>query len=309
MATQRVLVVGATGHLGHALVPALRARKKDVTVLLRPETAKSRNPDKRDMVDGFKKHGAIHIEGSMEDTASLERACRGIDAVISCVTGPQLPHQLALATAAKKAGVQRFFPSEFGVDVTQLPKGSCLLFDWKRDLHRPLEEMGLAVTYVYSNGFQTYWAASLGQLGLMSPPKEEIQVYGKGNVKMAFVGVEDIAAYTTFMLDEPKTEKREVAITPPGNVYTQEELIALWEKLSGAKLKRRSLSAAELDQTIQKLAGQPDKMLEMIYLQIARAAWIDGLGAKRRPDVLEATQLFPQHKPVTVEAFLKRFLH
>jgi len=170
MAGNRVLVVGATGHLGRQVVPALRERGKDVTVLLRPDTARATVADKRALVEGFRREGAAIVEGALEDAASVQRACTGVDAVISCLNGPQLAEQVSLATVAKKAGVRRFFPSEFGFDVVAVPKNGCLLFDWKRDLHAPLEKTGIGVTYVYSNGFQTYWAGGLGQLGLMAPP-------------------------------------------------------------------------------------------------------------------------------------------
>ena len=309
MAMQTVLILGATGHIGPYLVAAAREAKKDVRVLLRPETATSTQADKRATLDAFQKQGATFVEGAIEDTASLERACRGVDAVISCVNGPQLQHQVALAEVARKAGARRFIPSEFGLDVVLTPKGSCLLFDWKRDLHEPLQKTGIAVTYVYSNGFFPFWAACLGQLGLVAPPEREIEVFGEGNVKMALLSMEDIAAYTVCMLDEPKTENREVSMLPSVNLVTQEELIRLWERLSQKKLHRRYLSAATLDRNIAELAAKPEKMGELIYAQIARSAWIQGIAGKRRADVLEATELFPQRPPVTVEAYLRGFLH
>ncbi len=277
-------------------------------MLLRPETAKSTQADKRKAVDALKEEGATLVEGTIEDTASVERACRGMDAVISCVNGPPLSHQVALASAAKKAGARRFVPSEFGVDVILTPKGSCLLFDWKRDLHQPLQKTGIAVTYVYANGFFPFWAASLGQLGLQAPPEKEVEILGEGNVKMALLDMGDIAAYTVLMLDEPKTENREVSMLPVANLYTQAELISLCERLSGKKLQRRTLSAATVDRNIEELAAIPDKMAYLIYAQIARSAWIQGLAGKRRADVLEATELFPSYRPVGVEAYLRGFL-
>src|SRR3974390_627444 len=108
MATQTVLVVGATGHLGPHIVRALRERNKDVRVLVRPETARSSQPDKRALIDGFQKQGVTLREGTIESTASLEPACRGVDAVISCVNAPQLQHQVTLAAVAKQEGARRF---------------------------------------------------------------------------------------------------------------------------------------------------------------------------------------------------------
>jgi uncharacterized protein YbjT (DUF2867 family) len=134
MASKSVLVVGATGHLGRHFPSALREKGKDVLLLLRKETVQSTNQAKRALVDGFVKQGARIIEGNMEGTASLERACAEADAVISAVSST-LAAQPALANAAKKTGrVQRFIPSEFGFDHTLAPKGTCALLDWKQGL-------------------------------------------------------------------------------------------------------------------------------------------------------------------------------
>jgi hypothetical protein len=50
-----------------------------VSVLLKRDTT---DQAKRALVDGFVKQGARIIEGNMEETASLERACAEADAVI-----------------------------------------------------------------------------------------------------------------------------------------------------------------------------------------------------------------------------------
>ena len=160
----RVLLIGATGHPGQYFVPALREKSKDVVVLLRPETAKTTDAAKRALLDGFSKAGATIAEGSMDDNASLKKACAGIDVVIGCVNGGQLSQQPALVAAARKAGVKRFFASEWGVDSNLAEKGQVALLDWKRDLAGVFNSSGVRTTYAYDNGFATYWGASLGQL-------------------------------------------------------------------------------------------------------------------------------------------------
>jgi phenylcoumaran benzylic ether reductase len=307
MASKSVLVVGATGHLGRHFPSALKEKGKDVLLLLRKETVQSTDQAKRALVDGFVKQGARIIEGNMEETASLERACAEADAVISAVSST-LAAQPGLLNAAKKTGrVQRFIPSEFGFDHTLVPKGTCALLDWKQGLQGIFDQTKIPITYVYSNAFMSYWGSGLGQLGLTEPPRDQINVYGDGNVKTAMVTCEDIARYTVSILDDSRTVNRHVAISPEDNLYSQNELIAHWEKRVGLKLKRNVVSDAMLEGAIEDLATKPEEMLDLIYTQLTRAAWILGIASNKRSDALEATELYPDIKYERVETFLDRF--
>lgn len=308
MATQRVLVVGGTGHIGNQIVSALRKAGSEVRLLLRPETVKSTQADKKSMLDGLSRQGAKVVEGSMEDAASLERACAEMDAVVSCVNGPQLALQPALVKAAAKAKtVQRFIPSEFGFDPMVLPKGKVTLFDWKRELHDAFASSGVPTTYLYSNGFATYWASGLGQLGLTSPPKDKANVFGDGNMKLAIVSPQDIAQIVARVLNDPRTANKEVAILPPANMVTQNELISLWESKSGTKLQRNVITEAQMHTSIADMAKDPNRMMEMLYTQVTWAGWVYGIASSKRAECLEATALYPDLKLQTVSSFLDQF--
>lgn len=306
MPNTKVLLIGATGHLGQNFVKPLRAKNKEVSILLRPETAKTTDPAKRALIDGFVKAGCKVVEGSLHDTASLDRACSGMEVVICVANGQELPLQVGLATAAKKAGVRRFFSSEFGIDANIAPKGAVALLDWKRDLQGAIRGTGVTVTNVISNLFATYWASGLGQLGLSSPP-DAVQLYGSGNVKAALVTPADIAAYTVEMIDDPRTENKDVAIVPSANLLTQNELISLWESVSGKKVTRTPVPAAGLEQAIASMQGKPEKMMDLIYTQLTKSAWVDGSTSKKRPEALEATELYPQIKYTRISDFFGFF--
>ena len=307
MAINKVLVVGATGHLGRHFVPALRKAGKQPILLVRPETIQTKDSAKRALLEGFVTQGARILPGSIDDPTSMERACAEADAVISTVTAT-LAQQPALAAAAKKSGrIQRFIPSEFGVD-PRLEPGACTLLDWKAALQPVFAATGIPLTYVYSNGFASYWAAGLGQLGLTSPPREQINVYGEGNTKVAIVVCEDIARSTVLMLDDARTENRHVAYLPKDNLVSQNEMIAHWEKTAALQLKRNSVPASALDVAIKELTGKPERMMELIYTQLTRAAWILGIGSRKQPDALEITELYPDFKFERPTTYLDRFL-
>jgi len=109
MSKGTVLVVGATGHVGHKVVSLLRKQGIPVRALVRAGSDSS-------IIDG---DGVTVVRGDMLDPASLDTAFSGVDAVISCAAGYTRRRKSDseeidkrgnenLAHAAKKAGVRRY---------------------------------------------------------------------------------------------------------------------------------------------------------------------------------------------------------
>ena len=63
--------------------------------------------------------------------------------------------------------------------------------------------------------------------------------------------MEDIVAYAAKALVDPRTENKRVVVCPAANKATQNDLIALWERISGKKVSKSYMSAEELDQQIK----------------------------------------------------------
>jgi uncharacterized protein YbjT (DUF2867 family) len=308
----RVFVVGATGQLGRHFIPALRRYGHDVLVLLRPDLPGDRRDERTALVESLVQQGAKVVEGDLHDPRCLERACADVEAVVSCVDHrPQnLRLQTELArTAAKSGSVKRIIPSQFGIDSRTYGWARVNHGDVKRALQQEFDACGVPITYVHINGLATSWAASLGQLGLKSPPREQIEVYGNGNVKFSMVAPEDVALYASRTLFDPRTANQHVLISPPDNRLSQNELIAIWEDRTKTKLRRRTVSARELDERISVLVDDSGKFPELSFMQLIRAAWIDGLGdGRRRPDALELTELYPDIKYETISHYLGRLI-
>jgi hypothetical protein len=108
-------------------------------------------------------------------------------------------------------------------------------------------------------------------------------------------------------LDDERTANRHVSIAPRENLVSQSDMIGQWEKTTGLKLKRNSVPASALEAAIKDLSSKPDKMLEMIFTQLTRACWILGMGNRKRPEALEATELYPEVKYERVAEFIERF--
>ncbi|RVW28608.1 Isoflavone reductase-like [Vitis vinifera] len=125
--------------------------------------------------------------------------------------------QLKLVEAIKEAGnIKRFLPSEFGMDPARM--GDALepgrvTFD---------EKMIMTV---------------------LTPPKERFVYMEMAMSKVpVFVDEYDIATYTIKTIDDPRTLNKTVYIRPPENILSQRQIVETWEKLTGKKLDKFSIS-------------------------------------------------------------------
>ncbi|RFU80719.1 2`-hydroxyisoflavone reductase [Trichoderma arundinaceum] len=104
---KNVTIAGATGNLGPAVVDAVKNAGFNVTILSRTSSSSEVT------FDGV---NIAKIDyGSID---SLAEALKGQDAVVSTLNHLFYDEQKALIEASIKAGVKRFIPSEYGLDVS-----------------------------------------------------------------------------------------------------------------------------------------------------------------------------------------------
>ncbi|KAL6633696.1 hypothetical protein ACP70R_026367 [Stipagrostis hirtigluma subsp. patula] len=234
----RVLVVGATGRLGGSLVRASLAAGHETFALVRPRhLARPDSPVLEPLVAA----GATLLEGSLEDYSSLLEAVRQVDVVICAVPTKHALEQKTLIRAIKEAGcVKRFIPAEFGLDPTmvQIRDMDYGFYEKKIEIRRSIESEGIPHTYICCNFLMRYLLPSLVQPGLDAPPSDEIRIFGEGNTKGVFVEENDVAKFTICTIEDPRTLNKTVYLRPPGNVYSMDELVDLWETKINKCLKR-----------------------------------------------------------------------
>ncbi|RWD69813.1 NmrA family NAD(P)-binding protein [Mesorhizobium sp.] len=305
--SKRVLLIGATGRMGSHFVDALCAKGHEVAALVRA-SQEAAGPRRAQRLAVMKDKGIDVVTGELADQDLLDRLAAGVDAIISCVDHrpDHLQAQANLAVAASRSDrVCRIVPSQFGIDSRLYGKARVEHGDVKRAMQEAFVTSGKPVTFVHTNGLAGEWVGSLGQLGLTSPPESAVEIYGNGAVPFSTVAPEDVAALVTEALFDDRAAGRHVAIIPPDNLLTQEQLVSAWEERTGRSLRRITVSPAALDARIEALAGDPAARPRLAMAQLVRAAWIDGLGDGRRlPDVLELTELYPQLAYVRSRDFL-----
>ncbi|MFC5403212.1 NmrA family NAD(P)-binding protein [Cohnella soli] len=295
----KTLIVGATGLLGQEMLRASKEYGNDVHVLVRPSTALHANKMKSLQAVG----ATIHL-GDLDDYDSLLRACNCVDNVISAVNW-QSGDETILVRAAKDAGVRRLVPSVFGVNHAAAAPGSCLIFDNFASVSKAVFDAGVSYTFIHTGGFFTYWVSTLGdmtKLGGHLPPSE-VGVYGDGNVKGAFASESDIACVTVHALNDPAMANKEIHVS--ANTVTQNELIGLWEMLSGKAVKRIPISPDDLEQMIADAAASDQRVMQSVA-QLKRAYWIRGESVMLAPGTIDASEHYSHLKFQTVREAMTR---
>lgn len=69
--------------------------------------------------------------------------------------------------------------------------------------------------------------------------------------------IEDIVTYAAKALIDPRTRNKRVIVCPSANKMSQNDLIGLWERISGKKVTRNFMNADELDKQIQGVRQRP----------------------------------------------------
>ncbi|KAI3464935.1 hypothetical protein Pfo_021598 [Paulownia fortunei] len=303
----KILIIGGTGYIGKFILEASAKSGHPTFALFRESTIS--DPVKGKIVEGFKNSGVTILTGDLNDHESLVKAIKQVDVVISTVGALQLADQVKIIAAIKEAGnVKRFFPSEFGNDVdrTRAVEPAKSTFEIKAQIRRAVEAEGLPYTYVSSNYFAGYSLPTLAQPGVTAPPRDKVIILGDGNAKAVFNDERDIGTYTIKSVDDPRTLNKILYIKPPKNIYSFNELVALWEKKIGKTLEKEYISEEQLLKQIQE-----SPIPVNIILSINHSIFVKGDQTyfEIKPSFgVEGSELYPDVKYTTVEEYLDQFV-
>ncbi|KAH9656727.1 Phenylcoumaran benzylic ether reductase 1 [Citrus sinensis] len=298
----KILFIGGTGYIGKFIVEASAKAGHPTFVLVRESTLS--DPSKSQLLDHFKKLG-----GDVLNHESLVKAIKQVDVVISTVGHTLLGDQVKIIAAIKEAGnIKRFFPSEFGNDVDRVhavePAKSA--FATKAKIRRAVEAEGIPYTYVASNFFAAYFLPNLSQPGATAPPRDKVVILGDGNPKAVYNKEDDIGTYTIKAVDDPRTLNKILYIKPPGNIYSFNDLVSLWERKIGKTLQRVYVPEEQVLKNIQEAAPPVN-----VILSIQHSAFVKGdqTNFQIEPSFgVEASQLYPDVKYTTVDEYLSQFV-
>ncbi|KAH6789367.1 NmrA-like negative transcriptional regulator family protein [Perilla frutescens var. frutescens] len=303
----KILIIGGTGYIGKFIVEASAAAGHPTFVLVRESTLS--NPQKPHLIQSFRNSGVNFIHGDMYDDASLVKAIKQVDVVISAVGYAQLNDQDRILAAIKEAGnVKRFFPSEFGNDVDRVHavEPATSVFQHKAQFRRLVEAAGVPYTYVSCNFFAGVFIRTLAQLDATHPPRDKVVILGDGNTKAVYNKEEDIATYTIKAVDDPKTSNKILYVRPPANTISMNDLTTLWENKIGKKLERVYVPEEQVLRDIQEASPPLNGRLGICHSVFVKG---DHTNFEIEPSFgVEASERYPDVKYATVDEMLDQYV-
>jgi uncharacterized protein YbjT (DUF2867 family) len=254
------LVIGATGQLGTSTVRKLLDQGRPVRAFVRPSS------EHQHLVDS----GADLVFGDLRDRASLDAACRGVEAVISTATAISPGRGGGgikdvddagyghLIEACREQGVRQFIFASF-------PPGprhdKVLLSRAKRRSEARLRESGIAYTIFQFGMFADIWPALLGSripergaevrtlerpfwflrffrnaTGDLIDRKGKASVPGRPDTPVSFITIDDVASIMANAVGHPEAMNRVFEVGGP-EVLTWAETVELFSRVLERPIK------------------------------------------------------------------------
>ncbi|KAM0004837.1 putative leucoanthocyanidin reductase [Helianthus debilis subsp. tardiflorus] len=245
--TSRVLIIGASGFMGHFIAQASLDSGQTTYVLTRSSSSGLWSSKIKALHD----NGAVILHGDIEKHEVMVKIMKEheIDIVISVVGGEAILHQLSLVHAIKSVGtIKRFLPSEFGHDVDRADpvEPGLSMYKEKRRVRRLVEESGIPYTYICCNSIASWPYHDNIHPSEALPPLDHFDIYGDGSIKAYFVAGSDIGKFTMKTINDARTVNKVVHFRPLVNHLNINELACLWEKKIQRSLPRRIVSESDL---------------------------------------------------------------
>ncbi|AMM19016.1 hypothetical protein AX769_01235 [Frondihabitans sp. PAMC 28766] len=234
--TQTVLLAGATGNLG-SRIATLLSRDEDVALRLLVRPSVFTDQTKTEQLGGLTDGGAAIAEASLQDPEALAAATAGVDVVISCLQGGRdviVDGQVALAQAAEAAGVRRFIPSDFALDLWHAPEAAPM-FALRREADTAIEALDLEVLHVLNGAFMDMMIDP-NTAGVVDLGHGTGSYYGSGDDEFDVTLVDDVARFTAALAVDLDARPGVHAIS--GSRTSFGAIIAEVEEITGRTLER-----------------------------------------------------------------------
>ncbi|KAI7773185.1 hypothetical protein LA080_011630 [Diaporthe eres] len=262
-AEKSILIVGA-GELGTAILSALACHPSkpshiNFSVLLRPDSIISPNPEKQRSNAELQAFGARLVPGSFVDdeVSQLSRIFKDYDIVIQA-GGYGLPKgtQLKSAHAALNAGVPRYFPWQFGVDYEEIGEGSAQdLFDEMLQVRRLLRSQTRTTWTIISTGlFMSY--LFIADFGVVDLEYRTVRALGSWNNTVTVSTPQDIGRLTAEMVFVPDGTLNKVVYIG-GDTISYGQLASVLDETFRENFKREEWSLPFLK---DRLAANPSNL-------------------------------------------------
>ncbi|KZT64925.1 NAD(P)-binding protein [Daedalea quercina L-15889] len=314
-----VALFGATGMLGCTFLPALL---EDIVEGYKPTVRVFLRQGKK-IADEHAQHPRVQIvhcdylKGGDEVLENL----RGVDAIVSILSGMADVFHYELLELAIQAGVKRFYPAAYGF--TQLyrtpgEQGARLHALWNyREIFRQHIKLHPAVlagkieyTFIGSGDIWDMVTEPFWCPWTQDRDAYEVAVIDTGDAPIDWSHRADIARYVAASLAKPELSAN-AELNLPSATISQNEMVALFRKYTAPKGRSVSVRKFSLDDVHRFIADQSlappeitaNTLIPVDFYLIVKCN--EALGQFRRNQWECHWQLFPEVKRTTFEDYMK----
>ena len=287
-----ILVSGSTGYVGGHVCRSLLAHGQAVRALVRASSDAGRMALLREA-------GAELAIGNLRDAASLARACRGAEVVISTASASSAPRdgdtvsnvdgagQIALIDAAREAGVRHFIFVSYSGGL-QL---DCPLHTAKRSVEAHLRASGMTWTVLRPTAFMEVWLSP--QLGF-DVPNGVVTIYGSGGAPVSYISLHDVARFCVDVVGNAAAANAVLELGGPDAV-TPLQAVRIAEDVSGRQLDITHVPVEALEAQYNGAIDPLQKSFAALMLGLANGDVIDMRSTLRVfPGTLRSVRHFMQ---------------
>lgn len=274
----KTLLVGATGLLGPEICQRLASVGQQVRALIRPTADAGKRA-------ALVRLGVELVEGDLKDAASLERACAGVQAVISTAsstlsrqTGDSIETvdqigQLALVEAARQAGVERFVFVSFRDN----PRIQFPLTLAKRAVEQALKASGMSYTILQASYFMEVWLTpALG----FDAANGKVRLYGDGSRPISWISYRDVARAAADAIADGTARNMVVELGGP-QALSPSEVVRMFEAAGAGEIATESVPESALEAQMSAATDSLQKSFAGLMLQCAAGDAIDTTTSRR----------------------------
>jgi len=280
-----ILVVGATGHLGTVVCERLARRNRPIRALVRATS----NPDSLARLRAL---GAELVEGDLQDRASLDAACSGVEAVISSASSissrvgsyiatVDLEGQRNLIGAATGTGVDRFVFVSFSSNLTT----DSPLNRAKRTIEAEVQASGVGYTILRSSFFMEYWLSPL--IGV-DYPNRKAMIFGAGENPISFITIGDVSEAAAIAADAPAAANQVIDIGGPA-ALSPNGALRIFEAVMGGPFTVEYVPEASLEATKAGTDDAHTQSITALSLDFAHGDVVDSTNMEARLPFERAT--------------------
>jgi uncharacterized protein YbjT (DUF2867 family) len=174
----------------------------------------------------------------------LRAACEGVQIVVSAVQGGPdviVDGQGRLLEAAQAAGVSRFVPSDYSLDMFALEPGENWNSDSRRTFDQRLMASGLGYTILFIGGFMEVIASPFMQM--VDPAAGTLAFWGDGQTPIDLTSMDDTAAFLAEIVCDPATLNRVVQVV--GEELSMSGIAQAYQEATGRALTLHSNGSLE----------------------------------------------------------------